>query len=98
MTLPAQDAFDSIIAKATGRPFKTDAITPIPGGSPWQTLCIDNARTGNPKRIFAKVGESEHMPIFAAEQDGLQRLSAASTSLHIPAVVARETIDEQAVL
>ncbi len=87
-----------LISAATTLPFKVDTITPIPGGSAWQTLSIDNARTGTPSRIFAKVGEPEHMRIFAAEQDGLQRLHAASDSLHIPAVIARETIGEQAVL
>lgn len=91
-------AFEGLITRHTGQPFKVDAITPIAGGSPWQTLCIANARTGTSSRIFAKVGEPEHMRIFAAEQDGLTRLRGASTSLRIPVVVARETIDEQAVL
>lgn len=81
-------ALQYFITRHTRLPFKVESVTPIAGGSPWRALCIENARTGTPKRIFAKVGSEEHGRVFAAEADGLVRLRAATQTLRVPAVIA----------
>lgn len=92
------DAVARLVSAHTGQPFKFEAITQVGGGPRWRIFAIDNARTGTPKRIFAKSGEAEALRIFAAEADGLARLRAASPLLRIPRVIACEAVDEQAVL
>jgi len=89
---------ESLITRSTGKPFKVESIEPTGQASRWRTFAIANARTGNPKRIFAKAGEADCLRNFAAERDGLNCLSTATSPLRVPQVVACETLDEQAVL
>ena len=95
--IPAE-ALSELLAAVTGSPFKLDSITQIAGGSPWQAMRIDNARTGNPRQVLAKMGEVEHLPVFLAEKDGLDRLRAADTSLRVPNVIACRELEEHALL
>lgn len=81
------DKLQAFIATATGRPFKIEGIVQTGRAARWQLFAIDNARTGTPKRIFAKMGESDVLPNFQAEVDGLERLLAATDVLRTPKVV-----------
>jgi protein-ribulosamine 3-kinase len=92
------DFLSQTLSAATGNPFKAEALTPIPGGSKWKTLRVDNARTGTTKHVFAKWGAPEHADVFNAERDGLDRLRSAGTTLHIPRVMACHDDEDKAVL
>ena len=84
----SSDQLAAVISAVTGHPFKTDSMTPLSSASPWQAVRIDNARTGTPKHVFAKIGDTEHLAVFKAEKDGLDRLRGANTALRVPAVIA----------
>jgi protein-ribulosamine 3-kinase len=103
-TTTFSEAVAGLVSARTGQPFKVETIEQVGNGPRWRTLAIDNARTGTPTRIFAKVGEADALRIFAAEVDGLERLRAADSVLRVPAVIACETLsnneeaEDQAVL
>lgn len=88
---PALHSFiTQLVTRHTGRPFRVENVQPLPSASPWKIFAIDNARTGTPKRIFAKLGAAEHAAWFTAEADGLARLAAATPLLRVPRVIACE--------
>lgn len=84
----APAVLQAFIANATGQPFRVEGMVQTGRAAQWQLFAIDNARTGTPKRIFAKMGEPAVLPNFSAEVDGLNRLRAASSVLRLPTVIA----------
>ncbi|HEX4857458.1 MAG TPA: fructosamine kinase family protein [Usitatibacteraceae bacterium] len=80
----------------SGAPFRAETVTPIAGGSRWQTLKMENARHGKPGAVFVKLGEAAHDAVFIAECDGLAALAHAASGLRIPRPILRGCDDEAA--
>ena len=96
-----EESLASFIARATGSPFRINDTLSIPGGSKWRCVRLDNAASGSPSRVFAKIGAIEALPIFEAERDGLTLLKRACSSfalLRIPRVLACGEVAGEAVL
>lgn len=78
---PRGDArFDSIaaaIADCTGVPFTAPSVKPVGGGSIHRAWHLDDGV----RHYFVKTGEAAAAPMFAAEAQGLQALSAAAVVL-----------------
>ncbi len=77
MNLRGDAGFDSIaaaIADCTGVPFKAPSVKPVGGGSIHRAWHLDDGV----RHYFVKTGEAAAAPLFAAEAQGLQALSAAA--------------------
>lgn len=98
MTPALQSFIAQLVTRHSGQPFRVESVEPLPSASLWKIFAIDNARTGTPKRIFAKVGAAEHAAWFAAEADGLAQLAAATTLIRIPQVIAYESAEDTSLL
>ena len=99
--MTSDESLESFIAAATGSPFRINDTIAIPGGSKWRAARLDNAASGVPARVFAKIGAMEVLPVFEAERDGLALLKRANSqlsALRVPGVVACGAAAGEAVL
>ncbi|HEX7558325.1 MAG TPA: fructosamine kinase family protein, partial [Usitatibacter sp.] len=79
---PAAKALGAAIGAATGTPFDIIAMQPVSGGCIHAALDVTGMTALGEQRYFAKVGEAERAPMFAAEADGLAAIAAAN-ALHV---------------
>jgi fructosamine-3-kinase len=76
-----------IISKATHLPFEVIKASPVGGGSINLAFRLESA---DGRRYFLKLNDARHLPMFAAEAEGLEAMYATS-SLRVPRVIAQGT-------
>jgi fructosamine-3-kinase len=81
------------IAEHTGTPFSAGSANPVSGGSIHRAWKISDG----PRHYFVKTGELAAAPMFAAEADGLQALSATG-AVRTPTVIMLGNTKDQAFL
>ncbi|MFV8825489.1 fructosamine kinase family protein [Thauera sp. WH-2] len=91
---PGLPAIELAVRAATGNRFHVASAQPVGGGSIHAAFIVQDA---GGQRYFAKLGETCHAPMFAAEAEGLAAI-AASDSFRTPAVVACVSDERCAVL
>lgn len=88
------DSVAAAIHDATQRPFTLRNTTSVGGGSindAWRIEGTDGAR------YFVKLNDAHHLPMFAAEAEGLEALAATNT-IRVPHAIAHGSAGRQSFL
>lgn len=84
----------AVIRDATQRPFSARDATPVGGGSINEAYRMEGT---DGSRYFLKLNDARHLPMFAAEAQGLNAI-AATNALRVPQPVAHGSADAHSFL
>jgi len=82
--MTAWDSVASALSEAARRPFILRAATPVGGGSISDAYRLEGT---DGSRYFLKLSEAQHLPMFAAEVEGLKAIAATNT-IRVPHPIA----------
>ena len=94
MTPELLSRLSTVIRDATHRPFSARDATPIGGGSINEAYRMEGT---DGSRYFLKLNDARHLPMFAAEAQGLNAIAATNT-LRVPQSVAHGTANAHSFL
>ena len=82
------------IHDATHRPFTLRATTPVGGGSINEAYRLEGT---DGARYFLKLNDAQHLPMFVAEEEGLNAIAATNT-IRVPQPIVHGSADGQSYL